>query len=181
MVRRGYVVLCVVGLFLLGCDLTGGGTVDIPSDEIYDVTETDVYDLFDQNLITSEHVTVRGVALGDNLLQVFRAFGTESYMDEYPDDRIVNVRYVNDRNRTSVIFHLVNGSVERMAIKDGMRDELVGRTAESNYLHNITRSFGKPDASVDISDFRIYTYNDKGLEIYHRRKHMFGFGLIRPS
>lgn len=176
---RIYLILLLV-ILLIGCDITGGGTVNVIS-TTYDVTEADVYDLFDKNLITSAQVTVKGVGLGDNLLEVFRAFGRDSYFEEFPEDNIVNVRYANEQNKTMVIFHLVNNSVERIAIKDGLRDELIGRTAERRQLQNITLSFGKPDKSEDVFNFRIYTYSDKGLEIYHRRKRMFGFGLIPPS
>ena len=175
---RKYLILLLASL-LVGC-LTPPEDTSISS-ETYDVTEADVYDLFDKNLITSKQVTVQGVGLGDNLLEVFRAFGRDSSFEEFPEDNIINVRYANDQNVTTVIFHLVNNSVERIAIKDGLRDELIGRTAERRQLQNITLSFGKPDKSEDVFNFRIYTYSDKGLEIYHRRKRMFGFGLIPPS
>lgn len=172
----------VIGLFLLGCiqSPTGGVTGEVLNDT-YDVTEEDVYDLFDQNLITSEQVTVKGVGLGDNLIHIFRAFGTESYIEEFQADNIVNVIYTNEDNKTMIIFHLVDSKVARIAIRKGMRDQLIGRTAEANELQDITRAFGKPDENVDLSKFRIYTYHDKGLEIYHKRKKMIGFGLIPPS
>lgn len=172
--------LCV---FLVGCiEVPSGAHVVDTEVIIYDVTEHDVYTLFDQNLITADQVTVKGVGLGDNLLEVLRAFDSESFIEQYPAYNITNVRFWDaETNRTTVIFHLVNGRVERIAIKEGMRSQLVGRTAEPINQANITLSFGKPDKSEDIAPFRVYTYSDKGLEIYHRRKKMFGFGLIRPT
>jgi len=175
MVRR---YLFLVMLFLAGCITPPTGQLIFEDVPYYEVTEHDIYDLFDKNMIISEQVTVKGVRLGDNLLEVLRAFESDSYMEQYPKDDITNVRYVNEKNKTTVIFHLVANKVERIAIREGMREELVGRTAERTPLRNLTLSFGKPDQSVDVKDFRIYTYEDKGLEIYHKRKKMFGFGLI---
>ena len=172
--------LFLVMLFLAGCITLPTGQVIFGDVPYYEVTEHDIYDLFDKNRITSEQVTVKGVRLGDNLLEVLRTFESDGYMEQYPKDDITNVRYANEKNETTVIFHLVANKVERIAIREGMREELVGRTAERTPLRNLTLSFGKPDQSVDVMDFRIYTYEDKGLEIYHRRKKMFGFGLI-PS
>jgi len=149
--------------------------------ESYDITGADVIDLIDKNLITSEQVSVKGLKLGDNLLEIFRVFGTESYLEEFPKEKITNVRYWNEDNQTTVIFHLVDNKIQRMAIKKGMRDQLIGKTGESLELKEITSMFGKPDKSEDTTTFRIYTYKDKGLEIYHKRKKMFGFGLIPPS
>jgi len=164
-------------LFLAGC-------IKPPVDQVkfYDITEYDILDMIDKNLITGAAVTVEGVKLGDSLPQVVSKLGAPQYIDEYHDVNIVNIQYNDDDGKSMFVFHLRDDKVARMTIKPAYNVKLVGKTDMRKWhLHNITLAFGKPDVTYDSSYFRVYEYHDKSMELFHRRKRLMGFSFVDPS
>lgn len=149
---------------------------------LLDATKVDVFDLLDKKQITAENISVKGVALGDDLATVVESFGVPEFIDEFPNEGIMNVRFESEKNVSSVVFNLVNDSVERITVRGGLNPQLVGRTKFENWrLENITTAFGKPDVSFDTQFARVYEYHDLGLELFHRRKQLQGFALVHPK
>ena len=150
--------------------------------EYHEITQEDVLPLIDAGLITGARVAVNGVHLGDPLPKVLKAFGPPHLIDEYPELGIVNVRYNNEKmNATALIFNVVNDSIERITIKEGFEPHLINNSKFNYNLFNITNTFGKPDNMYDSMYMRVYEYHPEGLEIFHKRKHMLGFALVRPK
>ncbi len=172
-------------LLLVGCIVRPAPEVEKPARDrsgLLDATKVDVFDLLDKKQITSENISVKGVALGDDLATVIESFGVPEFIDEFPEEGIMNVRYESEKNVSSVVFNLVNDSVERITVRGGFNPQLIGRSRlELWQLENITTSFGKPDVSFDTQFARVYEYHDLGLELFHRRKQLQGFALVHPK
>lgn len=135
--------------------------------------------------ISATDVTVNGVRLGDDFQQMLDMLGTPQVIDEFDGDDVINAKYENDEGFTSVIYHFEQGKISRIVVRGGLNDKLPSANQVNMTLDDITRTFGKPDKEEDVllkdSGYRVYYYYDKGLEIYHVRKHMVGYALVPPQ
>ncbi len=181
--RKVLIILTV--LLLVGCIVRPAQEEIKPVRDrsgLLDATKVDIFDLLDKKQIAAENISVKGVALGDDLSTVIEAFGVPEFIDEFTEEGIMNVRYESEKNVSSVVFNLVNGSVERMTVRGGFNPYLIGRSKmELWQLENITAAFGKPDVSFHTQFARVYEYHDIGLELFHRRKQLQGFALVHPK
>jgi len=158
--------------------LTGNVTA---TTDMYDLTQVDIFSLLKAGDITSSQISIKGVVLGSRFSEVQDAFDLPYSMEEYDEGHIINARYISANNKTTLIFHLVDDVVERIVVKSAFNENLHGETIINRKKDDITRFFGKPDFFEDAVKVRTYYYNDIGLEIYHRRRVMLGFGLIPPG
>lgn len=144
---------------------------------MYELTNTDVLRLMDDNLITSKQVTVFGIKLGDPPSALIKKMGAPQYIDDFGD--VVNFKYeAPNTNETIIIFHMVNDEIKRIVIREGMQQVLINESRLGMNLRNITDKFGKPDKTQDTIFVRTYSYDDLGLEINHRRKIMNSYAFV---
>lgn len=162
-----------------GGTLTGGTVVDTVPAEVHDMTEEDVFALIKSGGITSSQISVKGVKLGDHFAEIRDNLGLPYSMEEFESGAVINARYLHaETNVTTVIFHLENDIITRIVVRAEYNENLHGETIINRSKDDITRFFGKPDFFDDAVALRTYYYKDIGLEIYHRRRKMLGFGLI---
>ena len=140
----------------------------------------DVLELMRQDLLNSSFVSVKGVRLGDSAETVITKRGKPVF-SESPDAGLLNLRFENAAKVTDMIVHLENGTVTRIAVKEGMSPVLVNRSKMEYRKEDVTRALGKPDKIYDTKYYHIFEYHPLGLEVYFKAKKMVGFGFVPPK
>lgn len=149
--------------------------------EVQELTQVDILDMIDKDLLNSSFISVRGVRLGDDAERVVSLLGRPAGY-ESPEAGILNMRFEDPlTNETELIVHLEDDSVARIAVKLGIEDELVNRSRFNMTKEQATYAFGKPDVAYDTKFYHIYEYDDHGFEIYFKARRMEGYGFVPPK
>ena len=150
----------------------------------YEITKTDIFAAKD---FVGEEVSVKGVIIGDTFDEVIEKIGYPDSQTEFPPD-IRNLEYGKkfDLEGTALIIHLKNNVVDRITIKPLFNDFLVGKTKIDYTKAQMYNLFGKPDnieflriSPGSVLLYRLYSYDEYGLEVTVRKNVMNGFSLTR--
>ncbi len=150
----------------------------------YEVTEDDIFDLWESENFTSWNVSVMGVELNDSRRQVISEMGSPDNftMWEGGGVTIQNLEYDKSLglNRTGLIFHLENGRVTRITVNDEFNEYLINDTVVNGTKEDIYFSIGTPDSRNTVYKYIAFNYNDRGLQILTFRGDEMAFSLIPP-
>ncbi len=153
---------------------------EVSDNSIYELTQYDVLELLSKKQIKSTNVAVRGIKLGDRFMDVKNKIGLPDYVEDYYDGKATNLKYEKN-GETSMIVHLENNIVTRIVVREGMNSELAGKSRIGMNIEDVTVTFGKPTEFEDSIFGRTYRYKPRGLEVYMKKQHVFGYGFIMPE
>ncbi len=162
-------------------DKLDSGNLILQSDSI-ELTQDDGLARVDEFKANASVFRLKGIQIDSTMEEIIKAWGNPSSIESFPELDVINIKY-NSReiNQTVVIFHVVNNSVRRVVLKEGANSFLVGKSKINYTKNDIITTFGKPDKEEITKFATIYYYYPEGLEIYHKRKHMIGWGFVAPQ
>lgn len=166
-------------------EITKQETDEVPEtivqEDMYEITETDVFSMMD--VINSTNIMVMGIKLGDPIDDVLTGIGTPDIQAQVgPDSFNLEYRERLMAEHTALLFHTDNGTVTRITFRPEFNRYLKGDTVLQNKTKtDMYAMFGKPDKIQLTSYFTIYYFYEKGLEIVLDGKFMEGFSIVPPK
>ncbi|MBI4448953.1 hypothetical protein HY641_02925 [Candidatus Woesearchaeota archaeon] len=161
-------------------DKLRAGNLTLRSEPI-ELTSEDGLALIDAHQANASVFKVKGVGLQSSMEEVVTAWGNPDKIDPFPEVDTINLIYNNKQtNETAVTFNIVRNSVQRVVFREGA-DFLVGKSRVNMSKDNIITRFGKPDKEEMTTLMSMYYYYPEGLELYHRRQIVRGWGFVQPQ
>lgn len=164
------ILIVFLVLFLLaGCNFTGM----FSAEKKYELTETDIVSMMrNEEVFTSDQITVMGVEFGDSENKVKKGLGNPNVRNiDYEIEGIINLEYGDSLgfNGTGLIFHLEDNKVTRITVLEPFNDNLIGLTKLGKPKEEVYAYLGKPDNIKRMVrgprvEFKTFVYNN-GVEI----------------
>ncbi len=143
----------------------------------YELSKVDIFSL--EQPWSGEDVSVFGVQLGDTKDDVIEKVGLPDLKTEYPGS--TNFEYSRGlaMPKIGLLFHFTGDTLTRMTFKEPFNRFLHGKTKIGALDKDaIYREFKAPSKLQLLTFFTMYTYKDKGLEIFLNGRKMNGFSLV---
>ncbi|MBI1969176.1 hypothetical protein HYS48_00650 [Candidatus Woesearchaeota archaeon] len=179
--KHPYAVLAclLLALFLIGgCDIVGRGAEDPRK---YELTEVDVFS--EDKEFKGTQVTVLGVGLGDSSALVEQRLGKPDTMYEFQGTTLFNYEYSKalGLNGTGLTLQVRDGVVNKITVKKPFNKYLKGKTFINHVKEDIYFDLlGVPDRQKVIPFFRIFCYDERGIEVYLETD-VNGYGFTYPN
>jgi hypothetical protein len=181
--RRGIIFMVVVLLVLLPGCLRLDYTEDASSKKNtakYEITKIDIFSL--ENPWTSKEVSVFGVQLGDTKEDVVEKIGLPDLRTDYTDSSNWEYSKGLAMPKIGLLFHFIGEKLVRITFKASFNRFLSGKTKIGSLdKEAIYREFRAPSKLQLLTFFTMYTYEEKGLEIFLNGRKMNGFSLVSPQ
>ncbi len=158
----------------------GAATAEKPA---YELTQVDVFGMtdFKQGKITWNQISVLGIKIGDEKDKVIRVIGKPDIRNEF--EGVENLEY-NKKiglNRSGLVFNIQDGVVKRITVKEPFSKYLINNTKIDKSLKQVYDTFGIPLKQEEKVYFRIFFYEEKGLDVFVYRNRMNGFSFYDPA
>jgi hypothetical protein len=156
---------------------------DVPATDTYEATQDDVYQVFLEENITSMDVAVRGIMLNDSKQDVLDILGSPDNFTMFQEGSttIQNFEYSLANDETGLIIHFRDDIVQRITVDRDFNNYLVGETRLNGTKEDLWLTMGVPDESAVMYRFKVYHYNDEGLEFYTFRGDERMLSFVPPS
>jgi hypothetical protein len=154
------------------------------NDSRYEIARDDVFTLSKGNF-TSTEISFLGVKLGDSYDEVINRLGRPN-MEFIPyDDSYKNLDYGKrlgiNNPAPALSIHLENDSVTRITVKLPLRKYLQGNTSLGQPKEIIYALLDVPDYQSSITNYRVFHYVEKGLELYFPDRTVGIMSFILPE
>ncbi|HLD02141.1 MAG TPA: hypothetical protein VJC07_00375 [Candidatus Nanoarchaeia archaeon] len=138
----------------------------------FEITKSDVI----ASNLNAKDMTFFGAKLGDTRDSVIKNLGKPDYAKAY-SGYVENLEYSTkfDMADVGLLFHLENGIVTSIVVKQPFNKYLQGDTMIDWTKDEMLQRFGSADSAEVQYPFKIYTYNDRGIKFIIDRKEQNGW------
>jgi hypothetical protein len=154
------------------------------NDSKYEIARDDIFTLSKGNF-TSTEISFLGVMLGDSYDEVINRLGIPNMEFTPYDNSYKNLDYGKrlgiNNTAPALSIHLENDSVTRITVKLPLKKYLQGNTSLGQPKEIIYALLDVPDYQSSLSNYRIFHYVEKGLEIYFPDKNVEIMSFILPE
>jgi len=154
------------------------------NDSKYEIARDDVFTLSKGNF-TSTEISFLGVKLGDSYDEVVSRLGLPNMEFTPYDNSYKNLDYGKrlgiNNPAPALSIHLENDSVTRITVKLPLRKYLQGNTSLGQPKEIIYALLDVPDYQSSITNYRVFHYVEKGLELYFPDRTVGIMSFILPE
>ncbi|MBI4440667.1 hypothetical protein HY639_00725 [Candidatus Woesearchaeota archaeon] len=131
--------------------------------------------------ITAENVSINGIGLGASVLDVLNVFGEPDNRKEYILEGETNLEYGVKINLSDngLIFHFDNGTLTRFTLKQPYTDHYQTATQLNFTKREVYDWFGLPDKQTPVLNYMVYTYKEKGIDIFLKGRNVNRISFFR--
>jgi hypothetical protein len=141
------------------------------TDAKYELARDDVFTLSNGNF-TSLEVSILGIKLGDSYESVIKNLGIPDLTFIPADKSYKNMEYRQKIGigglDSAVSYHIVNDTVVQISVRESFNKYLHGNTTMGKPKEYVYSQIGIPDYQDFLSNFRVFHYITRGVEIYLR-------------
>jgi hypothetical protein len=156
----------------------------VRNDSKYEIARDDVFTLSKGNF-TSTEISFLGVKLGDSYDEVIRRLGIPNMEFTPYDNSYKNLDYGKrlgiNNTAPALSIHLENDSVTGISVKLPFNKYLHGNTSLGQPKEIIYALLDVPDYQSFVSNYRVFHYPEKGLEIYFPDRTVSIVSFILPE
>jgi len=129
--------------------------------------------------LTSDQLTVEGIALGMTYDEVNKIRGYPQGIDDYFDQGATNYFY-KENNVTMFVVNFKRGHVDRITLSPDYT-KLINQSAYGRDKTTIYADFGIANQFIDQGKIRRFIYNQKGYEVLLKAKEHIGYSFFKPN
>ena len=150
----------------------------------YEIARDDVFSMGNLDLISTD-ISFLGIMLGDSKQDLLDKIGTPNSIYEPADGSYQNYGYGNAigiaGTSSGILFHMVDDKIERITVFKEFNKYLHGNTTMGQEKQMIYALLDVPDYQDFISNFRVFYYVEKGIEVYLRTNNADRISFIQPT